>query len=459
MSCNWHIYSVEQIAASRSNALSTGPFGSAISSKYFTSQGVPVIRGSNLSTSINNRLSDDNLVFVSEEKAKEFSRSIVKKGDLIFTCWGTINQVGLIDGSSKFKEYVISNKQMKLTPHSEKADSLYLYYLFSSPNKQHEILTNAIGAAVPGFNLGQLKKIKLCLPPLIEQKRITKILGDLDAKIKLNDQINQTLEQMAQALFKSWFVDFEPVKAKMAVREVGGTTEQSNLAAMQVISGKTEAQVGVMKTQQPKQYEELKVTAELFPDAMQESELGDVPVGWEVMKINDVVQRLKPKKRFTKKQILSYGKVPVFEQGASILLGFHNEDSGFKATPDNPLFIFGDHTCITHLSCSEFDISQNVIPLKGSIRPTIWTFYAIEGKQSFQEYRRHWSEFVIKKICIASEGICQNYSVLVAKQLLMIESLKNQNVELTQLRDTFLPKLLSGELSVSNTGKENDKKL
>ncbi|TXL14792.1 restriction endonuclease subunit S, partial [Methylococcaceae bacterium HT4] len=94
---------------------------------------------------------------------------------------------------------------------------------------------------------------------------------------------------MAQALFKSWFVDFDPVKAKIAAREAGGTAEQANLAATQVISGKTEAQLEVMKTRQSEQYEELKATAELFPDAMQESELGSVPVGWDASEIGKEV--------------------------------------------------------------------------------------------------------------------------------------------------------------------------
>lgn len=103
---------------------------------------------------------------------------------------------------------------MKLTPDPAKADSLYLYYFFSNPEVRAEIVNRGIGTSVPGFNLGQLKSIPLLLPPLDEQRAIAQILGTLDDKIELNRRINETLEAMARAIFKSWFVDFDSVRAK-----------------------------------------------------------------------------------------------------------------------------------------------------------------------------------------------------------------------------------------------------
>ncbi len=214
----WTRYTVDDLKSSAPNALATGPFGSAISSRHFTEHGIPVIRGSNLSQDVGTRLNDDGLVFVSERKAREFSRSLVKPGDLVLTCWGTIGQVGLIDDRSLFQEYVISNKQMKLTPDTRKTDGLFLYYLFSSPSVRNEILNQGIGSSVPGFNLGQLRAMTLTLPPLPEQHTIAHILGTLDDKIELNRRMNETLEEMARALFKSWFIDFDPVHAKAALK-------------------------------------------------------------------------------------------------------------------------------------------------------------------------------------------------------------------------------------------------
>jgi len=203
----WRDVTVSDLAAEIPNALVTGPFGSSIGSRFFQDRGVPVIRGSNLSENIDRRLIHDGLVFVSEEKAKDFRCSVARKGDLLFTCWGTIRQVGLIDGRCPYDEYVISNKQMKLTPHPAKADSLFLYYLFSGTEVSEQIKGQTIGSSVPGFNLGQLRSIRLRIPPLPEQRAIASVLGTLDDKIELNRRMNETLEAMARALFQNWFVD------------------------------------------------------------------------------------------------------------------------------------------------------------------------------------------------------------------------------------------------------------
>ena len=142
----WREVTVEDLKSEAPNALSTGPFGSAISSKYFVDEGIPVIRGSNLSPNISLKIKEDGLAFIPKEKAEEFKRSIARKGDLVFTCWGTINQVGYIDGKGSYAEYVISNKQMRFTPDPDKGDPLFLYYLFSSPQLQQRILNSNIGS-------------------------------------------------------------------------------------------------------------------------------------------------------------------------------------------------------------------------------------------------------------------------------------------------------------------------
>lgn len=247
----WRKGTVDDVKSSSPNALATGPFGSAISSRFFVNSGIPVIRGSNLSQDVGTRLIDDGLVFLKEDKAREFSRSIARHDDLIFTCWGTIDQVGLIDTRSRYSKYVISNKQMKLTPDPNKADSLFLYYYFSTSATRSMILSQGIGSSVPGFNLGQLRSTPLHLPPLSEQKAIAAILGALDDKIELNRQMNETLETMARALFKSWFVDFEPVRAKAEGRAPGLPTP----------------------------------TADLFSARLVGSELGEIPKGWQAGKL------------------------------------------------------------------------------------------------------------------------------------------------------------------------------
>ncbi|WP_341937212.1 restriction endonuclease subunit S [Marinimicrobium sp. C2-29] len=288
MGHKWVEKKIEDIAAPIENAMSTGPFGSAISSKYFKSHGVPVIRGSNLSTDVGERMSDDGLVFVDLEKAVEFRRSVVRTNDLVFTCWGTINQIGLISNNLRYPEYIISNKQMKLTPDPEKVDPLFLYYLFSSPLKQAEIIQNGIGAAVPGFNLGQLKKQTVRLPPLTEQKKISAFLDSFDARIRLNKQANKTLESMAQTLFKSWFLNFDPV-IDNALAE--GKEIPDPLAA----NAATRQALREQGTDKPGQLHALpEHIRQLFPNRFQfTEELGWIPEGWEINTLRSVTTELR----------------------------------------------------------------------------------------------------------------------------------------------------------------------
>src|SRR5690606_29112217 len=124
-------------------------------------------------------------------------------------------------------------------------------------------------------------------PETLEQ--VENIWVNLSRKITLLSSINQTLEEMAQAIFKSWFVDFDPVKAKAQVIAQGGSEQDANLAAMQIISGKTRDQLAALEHTHPEQYTQLHTTARLFPSAFVDSELGEIPEGWEVASLGEYV--------------------------------------------------------------------------------------------------------------------------------------------------------------------------
>jgi type I restriction enzyme S subunit len=150
--------------------------------------------------------------------------------------------------------------------------------------------------AVPGLNRNHLHLAKVRVPGESTQRSIARVLSCLDSKIDLNRRINQTLEAMAQAIFKSWFVDFDPVKAKIAARQTLTPTlsqrerEQIVLrAAMSAISGKSDAE---LETLPPEQYAQLAATAALFPDEMEDSELGEIPRGWSVRRLPDIIDFL-----------------------------------------------------------------------------------------------------------------------------------------------------------------------
>ena len=325
----------------------------------------------------------------------------------------------------------------------------YIKYFLQSKLFEQQAQACAAGSVLKHFGPTHLKTMSIPVPPADYQIFIEKCISPIDNKIQTNTQTNQTLESIAQAIFKSWFVDFEPVKAKMAVLAEGGTREQAELAAMGAISGKSEAELAQLQQHTPEHYQQLAETAALFSSAMVESELGEIPEEWKVLKIESVLQRLTIKNRYTKTEVYPYGKTPVFEQGTGILLGYHNGQAEIQASPENPAFIFGDHTCVMHLSCSPFDISANVIPLKGNKYPTIWTYYAVLGKQEFQEYRRHWSELAVKDVIAPiNDALTYVFERIIRTNLLLQEELKKESSSLAELRDSLLPKLLSGELNL-----------
>lgn len=156
----------------------------------------------------------------------------------------------------------------------------YLHYFLQIADIQSYLT----GAVMPKLTQGNLNRIPVRYPDLEHQKSIVQVLGSLDEKISLNRRINQTLEAMAQAIFKSWFVDFDPVKAKIAAIAQG---QDPLRAAMRAISGKTDAELDQMPREH---HAQLAATAALFPDAMEESELGAIPNGWMGGAVGDLAE-------------------------------------------------------------------------------------------------------------------------------------------------------------------------
>ena len=211
---------VSDIAAPTKNALVGGPFGSDLVSRDYVPSGIPVIRGTNLG---HGRWVDGEFAYVTPQKADALASNCAKPGDVVFTQRGTLGQVALLPKNGA-NRYLISQSQMKLTVDAAKADALFIYYVFTSAEQQEYIRQNAIQTGVPHTNLGILRNTPLTLPPLPEQKAIAAVLGALDDKIELNRRMNATLEAMARALFQSWFVDLDPVRAKAEGRPPPAST-------------------------------------------------------------------------------------------------------------------------------------------------------------------------------------------------------------------------------------------
>ncbi|SQH97461.1 restriction endonuclease subunit S [Haemophilus haemolyticus] len=314
-------------------------------------------------------------------------------------------------------------------------------------NERNNLVKQGTGTVFINLKTDILKNHIVKIPSIEEQNKIVSILNRIEDKIHLNTQINQTLEQIAQALFKSWFVDFDPVRAKVQALSDGLSLEQAELAVMQAISGKTPEELTALSQTKPDRYAELAETAKAFPCEMVEIDGGEVPKGWEIKPIELILDRLKNKQKLRKEEISFEGTIPVFEQGTSIFMGYHDKDAAFNASIDEPIFIFGDHTCITKLSTIPFSIYQNVIPLIGKNLPTYWVYCAIQNKQTFQEYRRHWSELIVKEVVVPDNiNLCQCFSKKIKELFFKIDINHQENRNLIETRDLLLPRLLNGEI-------------
>ncbi|HRM16019.1 MAG TPA: restriction endonuclease subunit S [Acinetobacter parvus] len=228
-----------------------------------------------------NNLLDGEIIFNEKTKScSKFEYDKYKKdlsnNTILISINGTIGNLAFYKG-----ENVILGKSACYINIKSDVDKNFIYYALKSSKFQNYIKSQATGSTIKNVSLKLLRDYVLELPDIIQQKRISKILSNLDEKINLNNQINQTLETIAQAIFKSWFIDFEPVRAKIAAKQEGKDPE---LAAMCAISGKTQAELDQLTKED---FAELQATAALFPDELVESELGTVPKGWSVQKIKD----------------------------------------------------------------------------------------------------------------------------------------------------------------------------
>ncbi len=194
--------------------IAAGPFGSNLPKSCFTSSGFPIIDGANLKEF---KVTDNITKFVSEEKARSLQRAIAKRGDVVVTISGTVGQISYIPQTSVFTEYLVSQRQFRCTFDTSQVNVPYLVYYFHSYEGSNKILQFANQVGVPALSqpLKNFKNIHLKLPPIAEQRKIVAILSALDDKIEMNRRINARLEELAQTIFKSWFIDFAPFGGTM----------------------------------------------------------------------------------------------------------------------------------------------------------------------------------------------------------------------------------------------------
>lgn len=330
------------------------------------------------------------------------------------------------------------------------------------------------GSAQAGANAKVLGCYELNLPDRKVQNKIELIFRKLNEKNQVNQQISQTLEQMAQAIFKSWFVDFEPVKAKVAALEAGGSEDDALLAAMQAIAGSalfatdaadTDAptQLARLQTEHPEQYATLRATAELFPSAMQESELGEIPEGWRASKLSDefdvTMGQSPPGHTYNE----AGDGVPFFQGRRDFGVRYPSnrvyctEPKRMAKAEDTLLSVrapVGD----TNLARTDCCIGRGIAALRHKSGCSSFTYYSvIQLGQALSSYDSEGTVFgsINQKnlnsllVIAPPKEILSVFSQIVGATDSRIKSLSEEVSTLAELRETLLPKLLSGELSVA----------
>src|SRR5690554_6745585 len=346
-------------------------------------------------------------------------------------------------------------------------DPKFLYYLLQTIDFDQ---FNS-GSAQKSLNRNAVYPFEVEIPKSrAEQERISSVLSSLEEKVGVNQKINQTLEQMAQAIFKSWFVDFEPVKAKIAALEAGGSEEDALLAAMQAISAKDEIELARLQAEQPGQYAELRATAELFPSAMQDSELGEIPEGWAIAPFSSIARldttSVKPAQ--DPEKIWEHYSIPAFDEGATPAFetGADIKSNKYKVYPTavlssklNPHF---PRTWIPDVQNSDAAICSTefmqFVPRESQHRAFIAGMVTSEPFQSGIMMRVTGSTGSRQRAQpkqVAAMDVILPKSELRAAYSQHTEAMyrtQSKNIwqarSLSSLRDTLLPKLLSGELSV-----------
>ena len=200
--------------------------------------------------------------------------------------------------------------------------------------------------------------------------------------------------------------------------------------------------------------------AKQFPAAFQfTNEMGWIPEGWEERKIEDVIQRLPVGKKYSQKTASHSGNIPILDQGKSGIIGYHNDKAGVHASTDDPVIVFANHTCYMRLIMYNFSVIQNVLPYCGRSISIYWIYCATFGKQKFIEYKGHWPDFVIKNIAVPDEVLTSKFGKAVETSFQKINANEKEIQYLSNLRDTLLPKLISGEIRIPEAEKLTEEAL
>jgi type I restriction enzyme, S subunit len=278
-------------------------------------------------------------------------------------------------------------------------DQNFLRFVIGSPGFENYVKPITTGVNVPHISGQQILDFEFTLPPLTVQQRIAGILSAYDELIENSQRRIRILEEMARSLYREWFVHF---------RFPGHENHP------------------------------------LVP-----SSLGDIPQGWEVKLVKDILSRRSAGTVYRDVDVKPEGAISVIDQSTNELLGFHDNEPDHFATTMTPIAIFGDHTCKMQLLIEPFSVGPNVVPFAaGSNLPTAYVFYSVNSLVQTQEYKRHWISLNAKEVVVADQMTAQRFASLIQPMLVAQEALRKVIRNLRRTRDLLLPRLLSSNYTL-----------
>ena len=412
------------------------------STPKWTDSGEVVIRNQNIRRG---RLDLSTTSYTDEENYQKRSRRIeLRPNDLIITREAPMGEVCIVPEGLRC---CLGQRMVALRTDSKKIIPRYLLFALQGRDVQHQIGFNeGTGSTVSNMRIPVLKGLDIPVPDLSNQKAIAHILGTLDDKIELNQKMNQTLEEIAKAIFKSWFVDFDPVRAKAEGRPTGLPPEISNL----------------------------------FPDELVDSEIGEIPKGWEVTSLGDVCEQV------TKGTTPTSVGGKFSEDGTILFVKVESVSEGGQLLPSK--FAKIDEETDSLLKRSQLREGDVLLSIAGTIgRSTIMpkrflpantnqalAILRCSGKEDFvlqtlrsDHIQQNFHSKIVQAVqanlslgeikatqCVLPPLDVHDRLIDMIRKIREANEIRNQETSiLAELRDTLLPKLISGELRIPDAEK------
>ncbi|MCD0164101.1 restriction endonuclease subunit S [Deinococcus sp. 14RED07] len=434
MDKQWELLTLKEVCARGGGDIQTGPFGSQLHAEDYVKDGIPSVMPQNIG---DNRIIEDGIARISSEDAQRLSRYLLREGDVVYSRRGDIERRALV--RSYEDGWLCGTGCLRVRFGNDVVVPEYAAFYLATHDSRKWLKNHAVGATMPNLNTSILGSLPFILPPLPVQRQIADILSAFDDKIELNRQMNRTLEQMARALFKSWFIDFDPVHAKQRGEQPEGMDAE---------------------------------TAALFPDRFMEIDGKEVPEGWQIIKFSDIA--IINKATLRKDESLDkirYVEISAVSKGT--ISEIINYSRGEEPSRARRRLSYGDTVLSTvrpdrkayflNLTSDDSLIASTGFAVFSPIRLDEWPFifsgltqdevFSTLGSLADGGAYPSVNPEMIGNLPLFypnNSKILKTFTELCKELLDLSEEKRREAVLLAEIRDLLLPRLLSGELDVSD---------